>query len=168
MSTQTTTEQNIIPSKGEIIIYQTPDGQTKLDVKLDNDNVWLTQAQMSLLFNKDKRTISEHISNIFQEGELTKDMVVRKIRTTTQHGAIPEKTQTHIVNFYNLDVIISVGYRVKSQRGTQFRIWANSVLKDYLIKGYAVQNNLLQQKLENLKALVNEMAKSMGSLDVID
>ena len=125
------TPEQLVPSHGEIILYQTSDGTTSIDVKLENETVWLTQAQMALLFDKDKRTISEHISNIFREGELTRDVVVREFRTTTPHGAIPKKTQTHNVLFYNLDVIISVGYRVKSKRGTQFRIWANSVLKDY-------------------------------------
>lgn len=110
---------------------------------------------MSLLFDKDKRTISEHISNIFREGELIREVVIRKFRTTTQHGAIPGKTQTRDVVFYNLDVIISVGYRVKSKRGTQFRIWANSVLKEYLIKGYAVKNDLVQQKLHHVEWLLH-------------
>ena len=168
MSTQTTTEQNNNLAKGEIVMYQTPDGQTKLDVKLDNDTVWLTQAQMMLLFDTTKQNISLHINKIFKEGELDKKVVVKKCLTTTKHGAIAGKTQNKTVLLYSLDVIISVGYRVKSKRGTQFRIWANSILKEYLIKGYVIQNNLLQQKLDNLKALVNEMAKTMGSLDVID
>ena len=159
------TPEQLVPSHGEIILYQTSDGTTSIDVKLENETVWLTQAQMALLFDKDKRTISEHISNIFREGELTRDVVVREFRTTTPHGAIPKKTQTHNVLFYNLDVIISVGYRVKSKRGTQFRIWANSVLKDYLIKGYAVRNNLGQQKYDDLKALVEIMGRTMGYLD---
>ncbi len=165
MATHTNQEQQITPSKGEIILYETADGSTKIDVKLENETVWLTQAQMSLLFDKDKRTISEHISNIFREGELIREVVIRKFRTTTQHGAIPGKTQTRDVVFYNLDVIISVGYRVKSKRGTQFRIWANSVLKEYLIKGYAVKNDLVQQKYDDLKALVDVMGRTMGYLD---
>lgn len=112
--------------------------------------------------------ISRHISNIFKEGELDPNVVCAKIATTTPHGAIPGKWQTHEVVFYNLDVIISVGYRVKSQRGTQFRIWANSVLKDYLIKGYAVRNDLAQQKYDDLKALVDVMGRTMGYLDSTD
>ena len=158
-------EINNVESKGEIILYQTADGTTNIDVKLDNETVWLTQAQMALLFDKDKRTISEHIFNIFKEGELTREVVVRNFRITTPHGAIPGKTQTRDVVFYNLDVIISVGYRVKSKRGTQFRIWANSVLKDYLIKGYAVKNDLVQQKYDDLKALVDVMGRTMGYLE---
>lgn len=151
--------------KGEIVIYQTADGETSIDVKLENETVWLTQGQMAALFEKDKRTISEHITNIFKEGELTRGVVIRNFRTTTPHGAIHGKTQTRDVVYYNLDVIISVGYRVKSKRGTQFRIWANSVLKDYLIKGYAVRNDLIQQKYNNLKALVDVMGRTMGYLD---
>ena len=165
---ESNTLKQLVPSHGEIILYQTSDGTTSIDVKLENETVWLTQAQMAMLFDKDKRTISEHISNIFREGELTRDVVVRKFRTTTPHGAIQSKTQTHDVLFYNLDVIISVGYRVKSKRGTQFRIWANSVLKDYLIKGYAVRNNLVQQKYDDLKALVEIMGRTMGYLDSPD
>ena len=125
--------------KGGIILYQTPDGQTSLEVKLENETVWLTQAQICTLFDKSKGTISEHISNVFKEGELAKDSVVREFRTTAADG------KTYITKYYSLDVIISVGYRVKSKRGTQFRIWANSVLKDYLIKGYAVKNSLIQE-----------------------
>ena len=111
----------------EILIYQNQEGNIKIDVQLNNETVWLTQAQMAQLFGKDRRTISEHISNIFKEGELNQDMVIRKIRATTQHCAIPGKTQELEVNGYNLDVIISVGYRVKSIQGTQFRIWTNKV-----------------------------------------
>lgn len=111
-------------NNSEILIYQNQDGNIKIDVRLENETVWLTQAQMGQLFGKDKRTISEHIQNIFKEGELNENMVVRNFRTTTKHGAIAGKTQEREVNGYNLDVIISVGYRVKSQQGTQFRIWA--------------------------------------------
>ena len=132
--------------KGEIIIYQTSDGKVSIDVKLANETVWLTQAQMAVLFETSKQNINLHVNNVFREGELEKEMVVKESLITTHHGAITGKTQTHVVSFYNLDVIISVGYRVKSKRGTQFRIWANSVLKEYLIKGYAVRNNLAQYK----------------------
>lgn len=104
------------PQRGEIILYQTADGRTKIDVKLENETVWLTQAQLCLLFDKSKSTISEHISNIFKEGELMEESVVRNFRTTAADG------KPYDTKFYNLDVIISVGYRVKSQRGTQFRI----------------------------------------------
>ena len=104
------------------------------------ETVWLTQTQIGALFGKAKSTISEHIKNIFEEGELNENMVVRKFRTTTQHGAIEDKTQSHEVNYYNLDVIISVGYRVKSMQGTQFRIWATQRLRDYIIKGFTLND----------------------------
>ena len=127
----------------EIVLFQ-PDEAIHLEVLLDEDTVWLTQAQMVELFQSSKANISEHISHVFDEGELVRSMVVRKFRTTTQHGAIPGKTQTHQVEHYNLDVIISVGYRVKSQRGTQFRIWATGVLRDYLLRGYVVNQRVEQ------------------------
>lgn len=126
--------------KGEILIYKNSENNIKIDVRLENETVWLTQAQMGQLFGKDKRTISEHIRNIFNEGELDENMVIRNFRTTTQHGAIAGKTQEVGVNGYNLDVIISVGYRVKSLQGTQFRIWATQRLKEYIIKGFALND----------------------------
>ena len=107
---------------GEIIIYQNTEGSIKIDVRLEEETVWLTQDQMATLFGKAKSTINEHIKNVFAEGELDEKVVIRKFRTTTQHGAIAGKTQQVEVNGYNLDVIISVGYRVKSPQGTQFRI----------------------------------------------
>ncbi len=125
----------------EILIYQNQDGKIKIDVRLENETVWLTQGQMATLFGKDKRTVSEHIGNIFKEGELDASLVVRKFRTTTPHGAIQGKTQEHEVNGYNLDVIISVGYRVKPVQGTQFRIWATQRLKVYIIKGFALNDD---------------------------
>jgi hypothetical protein len=125
---------------GEILIYQNTEGNIKIDVRLEDDTVWLTQAQMVLLFNKDKRTISEHISNIFKEGELDQKVVVRNFRITTQHGAIADKTQQIEANVYNLDVIISVGYRVKSLQGTQFRIWVTQRLREYIVKGFALND----------------------------
>ena len=109
MNENTFSEQNA-PSRGKIVLYQTADGRTSIDVKLENETVWLTQAQMAMLFDKDKRTISEHIRNIFREGELAKDAVVRNFRTTASDG------KQYNTSFYNLDVIISVGYRVKSKR----------------------------------------------------
>ncbi|GHT30730.1 cytochrome c [Bacteroidia bacterium] len=143
-----------IKNKGEIVIYQTPDGVAELDVRLEQDTVWLTQAQMVELFERNQSVISRHINNIFKEGELDKEVVYAKFAYTTPHGAIEGKTQTTIVQLYNLDVIISVGYRVKSQRGTQFRIWANKILKDYIVKGYAVNNKLKIKQYEDLKQTV--------------
>lgn len=139
--------------KNQIEIYQAQDGSTQIDVQLEEETVWLTQAQMAVLFNKGRTTITEHISNVFKEGELIENMVCRDFRHTTQHGAIKGKTQSKNVKYYNLDVIISVGYRVKSKQGTQFRIWANRILKDYLVKGYALNEKRLAQKEQEVKLL---------------
>ncbi len=122
-----------------LILYQTEDGETKIEVRLLDETVWLTQAQMAELFDKDKRTISEHIQNIFKEGELSEGAVVRKFRITAADG------KNYEVLHYNLDVIISVGYRVNSHRGTQFRIWATARLKEYLIKGFALDDERLKR-----------------------
>lgn len=124
----------------QIIIYQSEDGNIKIDVKLYSETVWLTQEQIALLFNKAKSTISEHLKNIFEEKELDEKVVIRKFRTTTKHGAIKGKTQITTTNFYNLDVIISVGYRVKSTQGTQFRIWATQRLKEHIVKGFTLND----------------------------
>lgn len=131
-------------NSGNIIIYQTEDGLTKIDVKVENETVWLSIDQMAELFQRNKSTISRHIRNIFEEGELDKEVVVAKYATTTQHGAIEGKRQTHWVDYFNLDVIISVGYRVKSVRGTQFRIWATQRLKEYLVKGFTMDDERLK------------------------
>jgi len=122
----------------EILLYQTESGQTKLEVRLENETVWLTQKQMGDLFQKSKPTISEHISNIFKEGELEENSVVRNFRTTASDG------KEYETNYYNLDVIISVGYRVKSHRGTQFRIWATQRLKEFIIKGFTLDDERLK------------------------
>ena len=108
----------------QIILYKSQDGETKLQVNLEDETVWLTQEQMALLFEKGRTTITEHIGNIFKEEELNENSVCRKFRHTTQHGAIKGKMQNRDVKYYNLDVIISVGYRVRSLQGTQFRKWA--------------------------------------------
>ncbi|HQQ02406.1 MAG TPA: virulence RhuM family protein [Bacteroidales bacterium] len=121
-------------SNGEIIIYQSPDGKIKIDVRLEEDTVWLSQSQLCELFQKSKATISEHIKNVFEEGELIENSVVRNFRTTASDG------KNYDTNYYNLDVIISVGYRVKSPQGTQFRIWATQRLKEYIIKGFALND----------------------------
>jgi hypothetical protein len=124
----------------EIIIYQNPEGNIKVDVRIEDETVWLTQAQMAELFGKGRSTITEHIQNVFVEGELDEKVVCRKFRHTTQHGAIANKTQETTTKYYNLDVIISVGYRVKSFQGTLFRIWATQRLKEYIIKGFALND----------------------------
>ena len=128
-------------NSGEIVIYQNQEGTIKIDVRLEEDTVWLNQAQIALLFGKGRTTVTEHISNVFKEGELDEKMVSREFRHTTQHGAIKGKTQEKSTKYYNLDVIISVGYRVKSQQGTQFRIWATQRLKEYIVKGFALNDD---------------------------
>ena len=135
--------------KNQIAIYQS-DNSVQLEVLMENENVWLTQAQMSELFERDRTVITKHIKNIFKEGELDKEVVCAKFAHTTQHGAIKGKAQTTDVEFYNLDVIISVGYRVKSPKGTQFRQWATQVLKSYLVEGYVVNEKVLKEKNSEL------------------
>ena len=145
--------------KNEIIIYQPETFATRIDVRIEDDTVWLNRHQIATLFNRDIKTIGKHINNVFSEGELEKKLVVAKFATTTQHGAIKGKTQTKLVEYYNLDVIISVGYRVKSKQGTQFRIWANGILKEYLLKGYALNNriNRIEDSMHNLTQKVNKI-----------
>ena len=126
----------------ELIIYQTEDGRTKIDVHMENETVWLSLEQMSELFQRDKSTISRHIKNVFADGELLEEATVANFATVQMEG---NREITRNITHYNLDVIISVGYRVKSLRGTQFRIWANSVLREYLIKGFAMNDDLLKQ-----------------------
>lgn len=125
---------------GEIVLYQTEDGKTSIEVQLQGDTIWMTQAQMVELFGKTKQNISFHILNIFKEGELVENSVVKESLTTASDG---KKYRT---KYYNLDVVISVGYRVKSLRGTQFRIWATSVLREHLIQGYTVNERRLAEK----------------------
>ncbi|MCI9845051.1 virulence RhuM family protein [Flavobacterium pectinovorum] len=148
---------------GEILIYQNQEGNIKIDVQLNDETVWLTQAQIALLFGKGRSTITEHIANVFKEGELDEKVVCRDFRLTSSHGAIDGKTQENNVKHYNLDVIISVGYRVKSQQGTQFRIWATQRLKEYIVKGFALNDdrfksgntmnyfNELQQRIREIR-----------------
>ncbi len=144
--------------KNEIIIYQ-PDNLTRVEVKIEDESVWLNRNQIAELFDRDVKTIGKHINNIFSEGELQKELVVAKFATTTKHGAIKGKTQTLNVEYYNLDVIISVGYRiisvgyrVKSKQGTQFRIWATKVLKEHLLRGYTVNKRIdrVENKVDSL------------------
>lgn len=123
----------------QIIIYNTEDGETKIEVRMKDETVWLSQKQMAELFDKDRKTITEHIQNVFKEGELAENSVCREFQHTAEDG------KTYIVNFYNLDVIISIGYRVKSLRGMQFRIWATQKLKEYIIKGFVMDDERLAE-----------------------
>lgn len=126
-------------NNSQIIIYNGEDGRTKIEVRMEDESVWLSQKQMAGLFDKDRKTVAEHIQNIFKEGELKEDAVCRKSQHTAADG------KKYNINFYNLDVIISVGYRVKSLRGTQFRIWATQKLRDYIIKGFAMDDERLAE-----------------------
>ena len=153
----------MLPATTDVLLYQSPDGQIQLDVQLDHDTVWLTQAQMSELFDISKKTVSEHISNIFREEELVREAVVRDFRTTASDG------KAYRTNYYNLDVIISVGYRVKSKRGTSFRQWATQVLRQYLVQGYALNEKRLresQRQLADLKRLVQLQAEVAASQEL--
>lgn len=137
----------------EIEIFQSSDGITEVYVTFENETVWLNQDQMSELFERDRTVIGRHIRNIFKEGELIENMVCANFAHTTQHGAIRGKYQNKTTKYYNLDVIISVGYRVKSNRGTQFRQWASNRLKEYLIQGYSINKKRLDQKNQEIKIL---------------
>jgi prophage maintenance system killer protein len=144
-----------VKEKRELVIFETNDSAVKLEVPVENETVWLTQAQMAELFDTSKQNISLHINNCFKEGELEKDSVVKDFLTTAADG------KRYKTKYYNLDVIISVGYRVKSKRGVEFRKWANSVLKQYILQGYAVNNNRIAQ----LGEVVQIMKRTQNELD---
>lgn len=144
----------------EINIYKSEDGSTEIQVKLDNETVWLSLMQLTELFQRDKSVVSRHITNIFKEKELEKSATVANFATVQIEG---ERSVERSVEYFNLDVIISVGYRIRSQRGTQFRIWANKILKEYLIKGYSMNEKRLLQQNEQLKQL-QESVKLLGNV----
>lgn len=146
--------------ENEIVLFESEDKEIKLTVPVERETVWLNRNQMAELFDRDVKTIGKHVNNALKE-ELAEQVVVAKFATTTQHGAIERKMQTHKVDFYNLDVIISVGYRVKSKRGVEFRKWANTVLKQYILQGYAVNNNRIAQ----LGEVIQIMKRTENSLD---
>ncbi|NUM72477.1 MAG: virulence RhuM family protein [Ignavibacteriaceae bacterium] len=133
-------------SESEIILYTSEDGTVNIHVNLEDETVWLTQEQIANLFGKARNTITEHIKNIFSEGELDEKVVCREIRHTTKHGAIEGKFQRVTSKYYNLDVIISVGYRVKSVQGTRFRQWATKRIHEYIVKGFTIDDNRLKQE----------------------
>ena len=151
--------------ENKIIIYQTEDGQTQIDVRLENEMIWLTRQQLADLFGRDYKTISKHINNALKE-ELADEVVVAKFANTTQHGAIKGKTQTHEMDYFNLEMVTSVGYRVKSSRGVQFRQWANRVLKQYLVKGYAVNQRIHSEQMAELRQLVQMVGRTIQSKQI--
>ncbi|MFO7789585.1 MAG: RhuM family protein, partial [Bacteroidales bacterium] len=142
--------------ENQIILYQAEDETTSLEVRVEDETVWLTQAQIVNLFASSKANVSEHIAHIFDTGELQKSSTVRKFRTVQNEGS---RKVTRDLTHYNLDVIISIGYRVNSKRGVQFRIWANQVLKDYLLKGYAVNHRIdrLEDDMHTVKNKLHEI-----------
>lgn len=146
------------PTLNDIIIYQTEDGEIKLDVKMDKETVWLTQAQMSDLFQTDRTAILRHINNIYKSQELESVSTCAKIAQVRTEG---KRNVTRYIPYYNLDMIISVGYRVNSKRGTQFRIWANKILKDYLIKGYAINQKIKLERYQELKDMVHILGNTL-------
>ena len=147
-------------NNSEITIFKTEDGKTEIQVKLENETVWLNLMQLSELFDRDKSVISRHINNVYRENELGKSSTVANFATVQFEGG---RTVERNIEYYNLDVIISVGYRIKSQRGTQFRIWANKILKDYLIKGYSINEKRLVQQNEQLRQL-QDSVKLLGQV----
>ena len=144
--------------KNEIIIYQTEDGKTHIDVKMQNETIWLTQIQIAQLFDVKRPAISKHLKNIFESGELEEESVVSILETTANDGKI------YKTNYYNLDAIISIGYRVNSSKATKFRIWATSTLRDYLTKGYVINEEKLRLEQEKVKTLQNTISLLSRSL----
>ena len=147
--------------ENEIVKFVNGNLELEVSVNENRENVWLSVDQMVELFDRDKSTITRHIKNIFTEGELEREVVVAKFATTTQHGAIKEKQQTHMVEYFNLDVIISVGYRVKSPNGIIFRKWATSILKDYMVKGYAINKKRLDALNKTIEIQSRMLASSL-------
>ncbi len=149
--------------KNEIILYQTAELPTHIEVKVDeqNETIWLTQEQIAELYGTQRPAISKHLANIFRLGELDEKVVSSILEHTTQHGAMKGKTQTIKIKFYNFDAILSVGYRVNSVRATQFRIWANRVLKEFLLKGYAIN-----QRMNRIENTVEDLAKKVSEIDL--
>ncbi|MCR4345977.1 MAG: virulence RhuM family protein [Sulfuricaulis sp.] len=146
---------------GEVVLYKTEDGKAALDVTLDGDTVWLSQKQMGELFDKNVRTVSEHLRNIFKDGELKKSSVIRNFRITAADG------KTYDTQLYNLDVIISVGYRVKSKRGTQFRIWATQTLKDHLVRGYTLNERRLSERGIEMEQAVQLLSRTLTRHELV-
>ena len=142
-------------NKSEVIIYQTQDADISIGVLVENENIWLTQAQIATLFGTQRPAITKHLNNIYKSGELDEKVVCSILEHTTPHGAIAGKTQIATTKFYNLDAILSVGYRVNSKNATQFRIWANKILKDYILKGYSINDRLKIEQYNDLKRTIN-------------
>ncbi len=148
--------------ENKIIIYTDETNSIQLEVRMEREMVWVTRQQLAVLFERDYKTISKHVNNALKE-ELADEVVVAKFANTTRHGAIEDKTQTHEKEYFNLEMVTSVGYRVKSKRGIQFRKWANKILKDYLIKGYAVNERMRKEQIGELRQLVGMLGRAVQS-----
>lgn len=155
------TELNNTPHSG-MVIYTNPDNSVQLEVKLEQDTVWLNVEQMTRLFGRDRTVITRHINNVFKEGEVDKSLGCAKFAHPKEYGRRSGFTQTSLLDYYNLDVIISVGYRVHSMQGVSFRRWATQVLKDYLVKGYAINQNIQLQHYQELKDVVALMSRTLS------
>ena len=151
--------------QNQIVIYQTEDGQTQIDVRLENDTVWLTQAQMAELFERTPQNITIHIGNAYREGELDKESTCKEYLQVQTEGKRKVKRS---IKYYDLDVIISVGYRVKSKRGTDFRIWARKILKQYLVKGYAINERIRKEQIGELRQLVQVVGRTIQNQELPD
>ena len=151
----------------QIVIYKDENNAIQLEVRMDGEMIWLTRQQLATLFGRDYKTISKHINNALRE-ELADEVVVAKFANTTKHGAIEGKTQTHEKEYFNLEMVTSVGYRVKSKRGVQFRKWANRVLKEYLVKGYVVNERIRKEQLGELRQLVQVASRAISSQEVAE
>ncbi|MFA6195089.1 MAG: RhuM family protein [Sulfurimonas sp.] len=148
----------------EVLLYTDENGNVSLDVSLENETVWLSQKQMAELFDKNVKTVNEHIKNVYKEGELEENSTIRNFQRVQLEGT---REVERDINYYNLDVIISVGYRVKSQRGTQFRIWATKILKEYLVKGYVINQKTVQKsQLHELTATINLIKNSIENKEL--
>ena len=151
----------------QIVIYKDENNAIQLEVRMDGEMIWLTRQQLATLFGRDYKTISKHINNALKE-ELADEVVVAKFANTTQHGAIEGKTQTHKKEYFNLEMVTSVGYRVKSKRGVQFRKWANRILKQYLIKGYAVNERIRKEQIGELRQMVQVIGRTLQHQELSD
>ena len=149
----------------QIVIYKDENNAIQLEVRMDGEMIWLTRQQLATLFGRDYKTISKHINNALRE-ELADEVVVAKFANTTKHGAMEGKTQTHEKEYFNLEMVTSVGYRVKSKRGVQFRKWANRILKDYLVKGYVINERIRKEQLGELRQLVQVASRAISNQEV--
>ncbi len=153
--------------QNQIVIYKDEKNSIQLEVKMEGEMLWLDRQQLATLFGRDYKTISKHINNALKE-ELADSVVVAKFATTTQHGAMKGKTQSHAKEYYSLEMVTSVGYRVKSSRGVMFRKWANRVLKDYLVKGYAINERIRKEQIGELRQLVQMVGRTIQNQEVAD